>query len=59
MDGDKSNQTNTLDISSDVATSVRLLQMLKDNRIEMMVITILLWSTGILEKAVNYGQGVC
>ena len=59
MDGDKSSTTNTLDISSDVATSVRLLQMLKDNRIEMMVITILLWSTGVLEKAVTYGQGVC
>lgn len=60
MDGDQSNQlTNTLDACTDVSTSVRLLKLLKDNRIEMMVVTILLYSTGLLNQAVVYGQGVC
>jgi hypothetical protein len=43
----------------DVAASVRLLQLLKENRIEMMVITILLYSTGLLEKAITHASGVC
>jgi len=59
MDGDESTLTNPLDTCADVSTSVRLLQMLKDNRIEMMVVTILLWSTGLFEQAVTYGSGVC
>jgi hypothetical protein len=60
MDGaEQANLTNTLDTCADVSTSVRLLQLLKDNRIEMMVVTILLYSTGLLEKAVAYGAGVC
>jgi hypothetical protein len=60
MDGaEQGNLTNTLDTCADVSTSVRLLQLLKDNRIEMMVVTILLYSTGLLEKAVAYGAGVC
>ncbi len=60
MEGE-SNQplTNPLDTCSDLTTSLRLLNLLKQNRIEMMVVTILLWSTGILEKAVTYGSGVC
>lgn len=60
MDGSESNQlTNTLDTLTDVSLPVRLLTLLKQNRIEMMVATILLYSTGILEQAVTYGQGVC
>lgn len=59
MEGDESTLTSPLDTCSDVTTSLRLLQMLKDNRIEMMVVTILLWSTGLLEQAVTYGSGVC
>ena len=47
------------DTATDVAKGARILQLVKENRIEAMVITILLYSTGILEKAVTYGQGVC
>lgn len=39
--------------------SARILSLLRENRIEMMVVTILLYSTGLLEKAVSYGSGVC
>jgi hypothetical protein len=39
--------------------SARILTLLKENRIEMMIATILLYSTGLLEKAVTYGTGVC
>lgn len=42
-----------------VAQSARILTLLKENRIEAMVVTILLYSTGLLEKAVTYGTGVC
>ena len=60
MDGSESNQlTNTLDTLTDVSLPVRLLTLLKQNRIEMMVVTILLYSTGLLNQAVEYGQGVC
>ena len=41
------------------AKGARIMQLVKENRIEAMVVTILLYSTGILEKAVVYGQGVC
>ena len=61
MDGRETSDITTqcLDSVGDVTMPVRLLQLLKDNRIEMMVATILLYSTGILEQAVTYGQGVC
>lgn len=39
--------------------SARVLTLLRENRIEMMVITILLYSTGLLDKAFSYGTGVC
>jgi len=39
--------------------TARVLSLLKENRIEMMIATILLYSTGLLEKAVTYGTGVC
>ncbi len=42
-----------------LAQSARILTLLKENRIEMMIATILLYSTGLLEKAVTYGTGVC
>tara|TARA_B100000459_G_scaffold132087_1_gene86696 strand:- start:361 stop:525 length:165 start_codon:yes stop_codon:yes gene_type:complete len=45
--------------ATDVAKGARIMQLVKENRIEAMVITILLYSTGLLEKAVTYGQGVC
>lgn len=45
--------------ATNVAKGARIMQLVKENRIEAMVVTILLYSTGILEKAVIYGQGVC
>lgn len=45
--------------ATDVAKGARIMQLVKENRIEAMVITILLYSTGLFEKAVVYGQGVC
>ena len=41
------------------AQSARILTLVKENRIEMMIATILLYSTGLLEKAVSYSAGVC
>lgn len=32
---------------------------LKENRVEAMIVTILLYSTGMLDKAWTYGAGVC
>jgi hypothetical protein len=60
MDGSESNQlTNTLDTLADVSLPVRLLTLLKQNRLEMMIVTILLYSTGLLTDATTYAQGVC
>lgn len=42
-----------------VGTGARLFQLAKENRLEAMIVTILLYSTGLLEKAVVYGSGVC
>ena len=47
------------DQATNVAKGARIMQLVKENRIEAMVITILLYSTGLLEKAVAYGNGVC
>jgi hypothetical protein len=43
----------------DLTFSARMLNGLKENRVEAMIVTILLYSTGLLEKAVTYGAGVC
>jgi len=59
MEGDESILTNPLDTCADVSTSLRLLNLLKENRLEMMIATILLYSTGLLEKAFVYSSGVC
>jgi len=37
----------------------KLLHQLRENRVEAMIVTILLYSTGLLEKAVVAGAGVC
>jgi len=42
-----------------IAQSTRILTLLRENRIEMMVVTILLYSTGLLNEAFTYGSGVC
>ena len=60
MDGSESNQlTNTLDTLAGVSLPVRLLTLLKQNRLEMMIVTILLYSTGLLTDVTTYAQGVC
>jgi hypothetical protein len=47
------------EVAKDVSFGVKMVQLLKENRVEAMIVTILLYSTGILEKAYNYGAGVC
>jgi hypothetical protein len=48
------------DIPVKEATLVaRVITQLKDNRLEAMIVTILLYSTGLLDRAVTYGAGVC
>ena len=42
-----------------LTTTARLLFLLKEHRLEAMVVTILLYSTGLLDRAVTYGAGVC
>ena len=51
--------TVTPESASDVVKSARILQLLKENRIEAMIVTILLYSTGLLERAYVYSAGVC
>ena len=45
--------------ATDVAKGARIMQLVKENRIEAMIVCILLYSTGLFEKAVTYGHGVC
>ena len=45
--------------AADAAKGARIMQLVKENRIEAMIVAILLYSTGLLEKAVTYGHGVC
>lgn len=42
-----------------VTTGARLMKLAKENRLEAMIVTILLYSTGVLEKAFVYSSGVC
>lgn len=44
---------------SQISLSLKLLKALKENRIEMMIVTVLLYSTGLLEQATSYAGGVC
>lgn len=48
-----------LEQTKELTLGARLLHLLKENRVEAMIVTILLYSTGALEKAVVYGSGVC
>lgn len=41
------------------AQGTRILHLVKENRVEAMIVTILLYSTGLLEKAWTYSAGVC
>ena len=48
-----------LEQTKELTFSARMLHLLKENRVEAMIVTILLYSTGALEKSVVYGSGVC
>ncbi len=48
-----------LEHTKELSLGAKLLHQLKENRVEAMIVTILLYSTGMLEKAVVYGSGVC
>ena len=43
----------------DLTFAQKILSQLKENRVEAMIVTILLYSTGLLEKAYVAGVGVC
>ena len=45
--------------TKELSLGAKLLQQLKENRVEAMIVTILLYSTGLLEKAYVAGVGVC
>jgi hypothetical protein len=49
----------TTETVTDVTKSARIMQLMKENRIEAMVVTILLYTTGLLERAWTYSSGVC
>lgn len=55
----ESGDSTSLDDVKALTTSARLLFLLKEHRIEAMVLTILLYTTGVLDKAIVYGAGVC
>ena len=45
--------------AKELSLGAKLLKQLKENRVEAMIVTILLYSTGLLEKAYFAGVGVC
>ena len=45
--------------AKELSLAAKLLKQLKENRVEAMIVTILLYSTGLLEKAFVAGVGVC
>lgn len=49
----------TQEIAIEGVKGARLLHLIKEHRIEAMIVTILLYSTGLLERAYAYGSGVC
>lgn len=48
-----------IECAKDLTLSAKVMHQIKENRVEAMIVTILLYSTGLLEKAVVYGAGVC
>jgi hypothetical protein len=48
-----------VDNAKELSLGAKLVTQLRENRVEAMIVTILLYSTGLLEKAVVYGAGVC
>ena len=48
-----------LESTKEMTFTAKCIHHLRENRVEAMIVTILLYSTGLLEKAVVYGQWVC
>lgn len=48
-----------LEETKELSLGAKLITQLKENRVEAMIVTILLYSTGLLEKAYVAGVGVC
>lgn len=48
-----------VDDAVSAAKGARILHLAKEHRLEAMIVTILLYSTGLLDKAWTYGAGVC
>jgi len=48
-----------VDNAKELSLGAKLVSQLKENRVEAMIVTILLYSTGLFEKAVVYSAGVC
>ena len=60
MDGSEAvDTTQCLDTLASASLPIRLLTLLKQNRLEMMIVTILVYSTGLFNEATTYAQGVC
>ena len=49
----------TIETAKELTFLAKVGNQLRENRVEAMIVTILLYSTGFLEKAVIYGAGVC
>ncbi len=49
----------TCETVKELSFGAKLLKQLKENRVEAMIVTILLYSTGVLEQAYTYSAGVC
>jgi len=48
-----------LEETKELSLGAKLITQLRENRVEAMIVTILLYSTGLLEKAYVAGVGVC
>ena len=58
-DGDVRLMQAATEAVKDLTFAQKVLSQLKENRVEAMIVTILLYSTGLLEKAYVAGVGVC
>jgi len=58
-DGDVILMSTVVENVKELTLAQKLLTQLKENRVEAMIVTILLYSTGLLEKAYFAGVGVC
>jgi hypothetical protein len=58
-DGDVRLMQAATEAVKDLTFAQKVLSQLKENRVEAMIVTILLYSTGLLEKVYVAGVGVC